>query len=167
MICNQQGFRCFDQNQHWTSHIVPWRTLALNPGVFAISVIILFHIYIQHLHACISVPLINRRKFHPENLCSPPISLSPTLRWFIAVILLGNSHSVFVICIEVRKSDFWPVWSLWLVVKWLLQKSAKMLNYLLRWHSCVCFWSICVLECFSKNFYVFKHKTLHMWGLNW
>ncbi len=78
MICNQQGFRCFDRNhQHWTSHIVPWRTLALNPGVFAVSVIILFHIYIQHLHASISVPLINRSStqkisaHHPSHYLLP------------------------------------------------------------------------------------------------
>ncbi len=78
IICNQQGFRCFDRNhQHWTSHIVPWRTLALNPGVFAVSVIILFHIYIQHLHASISVPLINRSStqkisaHHPSHYLLP------------------------------------------------------------------------------------------------
>lgn len=113
-----QGFRCFDQKQHWTSHVVPWRTSALNPGVFLpLLALLLSYNFISTSSIFISVPLINSRTFHPKNV-SP---LSSTPRWFITVILLGNSRLVFVICIEVGKSNCWPLWSLWLALKWFLQ----------------------------------------------
>lgn len=147
-----QGFRCFDQKQHWTSHVVPWRTSALNPGVFLpLLALLLSYNFISTSSIFISVPLINSRTFHPKNV-SP---LSSTPRWFITVILLGNSRLVFVICIEVGKSNCWPLWSLWLALKWFLQLFCIQRCYIILLDGfCVwlwCFWSVHVLECVFQS----------------
>lgn len=68
-------YRRFDQKQQWISHIVPWRTSASNPGVSAIFGALLSRYFIVSTSSIFMYPfqsLLLRRKFHPENISSPP-----------------------------------------------------------------------------------------------
>lgn len=142
LVMQPQGFKCFDQKQHWASHIVPWRTSALNPGVF------FFFCYgiISYLHPASSFQ---------------SLSLSSSPRWFITVILLGS----FVICIEVSKSNSWPLWSLWLVLKWFLQLFCIQICYIILLDGfCVFDFDVFGQSMFSN---VFFKVVRCVWINNW